>query len=109
MTVENLAPLRWVYENTPRIDKTSVRQNAIWALPNITRQRLGYLVSLNRCDEIKHIFYSTIIIVKLLCDKRETDSLNSRIAIGFLIAEDLAVVGAMRVMSQLDWHVQRVS
>jgi Kef-type K+ transport system membrane component KefB len=44
-------------------------------------------------------FSSTIIIVKLLSDKRELDSLHGRIAVGFLIVQDLAVVIAMMVMS----------
>jgi predicted Kef-type K+ transport protein len=42
-----------------------------------------------------------IIIVKLLSDKRELDSLHGRIAVGFLIVQDLAVVIAMMVMSGL--------
>jgi Kef-type K+ transport system membrane component KefB len=37
-------------------------------------------------------FSSTIIIVKLLSDKREIDSLHGRIAIGFLIVQDIVVV-----------------
>jgi Kef-type K+ transport system membrane component KefB len=44
-------------------------------------------------------FSSTIIIVKLLSDKRELDSLHGRIAVGFLIVQDLAVVIAMMAMS----------
>ena len=44
-------------------------------------------------------FSSTIIIVKLLSDKREVDSLHGRIAIGFLIVQDIAVVIAMVVLS----------
>jgi Kef-type K+ transport system membrane component KefB/Trk K+ transport system NAD-binding subunit len=40
-------------------------------------------------------FSSTIIIVKLLSDKREIDALHGRIAIGFLIVQDLAVILAM--------------
>ncbi|WP_043526578.1 cation:proton antiporter [Litchfieldella xinjiangensis] len=44
-------------------------------------------------------FSSTIIIVKLLSDKREVDSLHGRIAIGFLIVQDLFVVVAMMVLS----------
>lgn len=46
-------------------------------------------------------FSSTIIIVKLLSDKREIDALHGRIAVGFLIVQDLAVVLAMMVMSAL--------
>ncbi|MEQ8517162.1 MAG: cation:proton antiporter, partial [Chromatocurvus sp.] len=44
-------------------------------------------------------FSSTIIIVKLLSDKREVDSLHGRIAIGFLIVQDLVVVIAMMALS----------
>jgi len=44
---------------------------------------------------------STIIIVKLLSDKRELDALHGRIAVGFLIVQDLAVVLAMMGMSAL--------
>ncbi len=40
-------------------------------------------------------FSSTIIIVKLLSDKREVDALHGRIAIGFLIVQDIAVVLVM--------------
>jgi Kef-type K+ transport system membrane component KefB len=46
-------------------------------------------------------FSSTIIIVKLLSDKRELDSLHGRIAVGFLIVQDIAVVVAMMLMSTL--------
>jgi Kef-type K+ transport system membrane component KefB len=46
-------------------------------------------------------FSSTIIIVKLLSDKRELDSLHGRIAVGFLIVQDVAVVIAMMAMSAL--------
>ena len=44
-------------------------------------------------------FSSTIIIVKLLSDKREVDSLHGRIAIGFLIVQEIAVVIAMIALS----------
>lgn len=42
---------------------------------------------------------STIIIIKLLSDKREVDSLHGKIALGFLIIQDLVVVLAMMVLS----------
>jgi Kef-type K+ transport system membrane component KefB len=44
-------------------------------------------------------FSSTIIIVKLLSDKRELDKLHGRIALGFLIVQDIVVVIAMIVLS----------
>jgi Kef-type K+ transport system membrane component KefB len=40
-------------------------------------------------------FSSTIIIVKLLSDKHEVDSLHGRIAVGFLIVQDILVVLVM--------------
>ncbi|MEM1285435.1 MAG: cation:proton antiporter family protein [Pseudomonadota bacterium] len=46
-------------------------------------------------------FSSTIIIVKLLSDKREIDALHGRIALGFLIVQDLVVVIAMIVLSAI--------
>lgn len=62
-------------------------------------------------------FSSTIIIVKLLSDKRELDSLHGRIAVGFLIVQDIAVVLAMMAMSALraggeteaTWHMAALS
>lgn len=46
-------------------------------------------------------FSSTIIIVKLLSDKKEVDSLHGQIAIGFLIVQDLVVVIAMICLSAI--------
>ncbi len=40
-------------------------------------------------------FSSTIIIVKLLSDKKEIDSLHGRIAVGFLIVQDIAAIAAL--------------
>lgn len=46
-------------------------------------------------------FSSTIIIVKLLSDKRELDALHGRIAVGFLIVQDIVVVLAMIFLAAL--------
>jgi Kef-type K+ transport system membrane component KefB len=46
-------------------------------------------------------FSSTIIIVKLLSDKREIDSLHGRVAMGFLIVQDIAVVIALMILGSL--------
>ncbi len=46
-------------------------------------------------------FSSTIIIVKLLSDKKEIDALHGRIAVGFLIVQDIVVVVAMIALSAL--------
>ncbi len=44
-------------------------------------------------------FSSTIIVVKLLSDKREIDALHGRIAVGFLIVQDIVVVLVMIALS----------
>lgn len=44
-------------------------------------------------------FSSTIIVVKLLSDKREIDSLHGRMALGLLIVQDIVVVVVMIVLS----------
>lgn len=64
---------------------------------------MGYLIALTM--GMPHVtaiyvavaltFSSTIIIVKLLSDKREVDSLHGRIAVGFLIVQDIVVVLVM--------------
>lgn len=54
-------------------------------------------------------FSSTIIIVKLLSDKHEVDSLHGRIAIGFLIVQDLVVVLAMMALSAFGLGAQTES
>jgi Kef-type K+ transport system membrane component KefB len=46
-------------------------------------------------------FSSTIIIVKLLSDKKEIDSLHGQIAIGFLIVQDIVVILVMIILSAL--------
>lgn len=46
-------------------------------------------------------FSSTIIIVKMLSDKKEIDKLHGQIAMGFLIVQDIAVILTMIVLTAL--------
>lgn len=62
---------------------------------------LGLDVTTSLYVAVALTFSSTIIVIKLLSDKREVDSLHGRIAIGFLIVQDLVVVFAMMVLSAL--------
>jgi Kef-type K+ transport system membrane component KefB len=63
----------------------------------------GYLIALGLGMEpltalyvaVALTFSSTIIIVKLLSDKRELEQLHGRIAVGFLIVQDIVVVLVM--------------
>ena len=50
-------------------------------------------------------FSSTIIIVKLLSDKKEIDSLHGQIALGFLIVQDIAAILALVGLTSLGSYV----
>ena len=70
---------------------------------------IGYfLVTLMGFDSIQALyisiaitFSSTIIVVKLLSDRREIDQLHGQIAVGFLIVQDLLVIVAMIVIAAI--------
>ena len=55
------------------------------------------------------MFSSTIIVVKLLSDKREIDALHGRIALGVLIVQDIAVVLVMIGLSAFGGETQHAS
>ncbi len=70
---------------------------------------IGYFIGVGLGFSNLHSFYiavaltfsSTIIIVKLLTDKKEIDSLHGQIAIGFLIVQDIVVILVMIVLSTI--------
>lgn len=70
---------------------------------------IGYLIGILLGFTPLHSFYiavaltfsSTIIIVKLLSDKREIDSLHGQIAVGFLIVQDIVVILVMIILSAI--------
>lgn len=62
---------------------------------------LGYDAITSLYIAVALTFSSTIIIVKLLSDKRELDSLHGRVALGFLIVQDIVVVLAMVVLATI--------
>ncbi|MCS7019671.1 MAG: cation:proton antiporter [Cytophagales bacterium] len=70
---------------------------------------IGYCIGLAMGFSHLHSFYiavaltfsSTIIIVKLLSDKKEIDSLHGQIAIGFLIVQDMVVILVMIILSAM--------
>lgn len=74
----------------------------------------GYFIGIALGYEPLHSFYiavaltfsSTIIIVKLLSDKKEIDSLHGQIAIGFLIVQDIVVILVMIVLSAMRQQVE---
>ncbi|CAA0105560.1 Iron transporter MagA [BD1-7 clade bacterium] len=62
---------------------------------------LGLVVTAAVYVAVALTFSSTIIIVKLLSDKREIDQLHGRIAIGFLIVQDIVVILVMIALTAL--------
>lgn len=62
---------------------------------------LGFDVTASIYIAVALTFSSTIIVVKLLSDKRELDSLHGRTALGFLIVQDIVVVLAMITLSAI--------
>jgi len=91
-----------------RLDLQMIRNTGPVAVANGLGQVLftsviGYLIALALgMDSVTALyiavaltFSSTIIIVKLLSDKRELDQLHGRIAVGFLIVQDIVVVLVM--------------
>ena len=62
---------------------------------------LGMTITVAMFVAVALTFSSTIIIVKLLSDKRELDKLHGRIALGILIVQDIVVVLSMLILSSL--------
>jgi len=60
---------------------------------------LGFSILVSVYISIALTFSSTIIITKLLYDKKDIDSLYGKIAIGFLIVQDLVAIIILMVVS----------
>ena len=71
---------------------------------------LGFLITFAFGVDLLAAFYislaltfsSTVIIVKVLSDRREIDSLHGRIALGILIVQDIVVILALTLLSGLE-------
>lgn len=70
---------------------------------------VGFLITMAFGVDLLSAFYislaltfsSTVIIVKVLSDRREIDSLHGRIALGILIVQDIVVIVALTLLSGL--------
>jgi Kef-type K+ transport system membrane component KefB len=71
------------------------------AIGFLIARALGMGVTTSVYVAVALTFSSTIIIVKLLSDKREIDQLHGRIAVGFLIVQDIVVVLALIVLTAI--------
>jgi len=68
---------------------------------------LGFSTTVSIYIAVALTFSSTIIIMKLLSDKNETDTLYGRIAIGFLLVQDLIVILVLIVVASMavEWNI----
>ncbi len=63
---------------------------------------LGFSVVVSAYISIALAFSSTIIIMKLLSDKKDLDSLYGRISVGFLIIQDFIAIAILLVISSIN-------
>ena len=70
---------------------------------------LGLSVTISIYVAIALTFSSTIIIMKLLSDKRELETLYGRISIGFLIVQDFIAIAVLLVISSLNSKISLTS
>jgi Kef-type K+ transport system membrane component KefB/Trk K+ transport system NAD-binding subunit len=91
-----------------KLDLTLIRTTGPVALATglgqiVFTSLIGYIIAISQGMEmltsayvaVALTFSSTIIIVKLLSDKKEIDSLHGQIAIGFLIVQDITAILAL--------------
>ncbi len=62
---------------------------------------VGFSTTVSIYVAIALTFSSTIIVMKLLSDKGDIDSLYGRISVGFLIVQDLVAIAALMVISSM--------
>jgi Kef-type K+ transport system membrane component KefB/Trk K+ transport system NAD-binding subunit len=67
----------------------------------ITYSLLGFSVVASIYISIAVSFSSTIIIVKLLSDKKDLDTLYGRISVGFLVVQDIIAIFILMLLSSL--------
>nr|MBC8495125.1 cation:proton antiporter [archaeon] len=72
------------------------------AIGFIISKLLGLSTIVSLYVAIALAFSSTIIIMKLLSDKKDLESLYGRISIGFLIVQDFIAIGVLLVISSLN-------
>ncbi len=75
---------------------------ALFLVSYILAVSLGYLGIEAAYIGIMVTFSSTMIVMKLLSDKRQLNTLHGRIAVGILLLEDLVAILALSVLSAVD-------
>ncbi len=105
-----------------KLDPHEIRSVGIVAIVTALGQILftgafGYLIALSLGYAPLAAFYigvcltfsSTIVIVKLLSDKKEIDALHSRIAVAVLIVQDIVVILMMIALTAFSGDTQQAS
>ncbi len=79
-----------------------IRSLSMFTLGFIAALVLGFITREAVYIGIIIAFSSTMIVVKLLSDKRELDTLHGRIVVGILLLEDFVAIVALSILTGLD-------
>jgi Kef-type K+ transport system membrane component KefB/Trk K+ transport system NAD-binding subunit len=99
---------------SPKIIKEVGKVSLITGLGQITftsligffiSRLLGYSIIVSLYIALALAFSSTIIIMKLLSDKRDLDKLYGKISIGFLLVQDIVVIIILMVISSFSGNL----
>lgn len=78
----------------------SIQIIAVFALAFMVSSLMGFVAIESVYLGLIVAFSSTMIVVKLLSDKREIDTLHGRIIIGILLLQDIFAIFALSILSQ---------
>ncbi len=73
---------------------------AVFAITFIISTMMGFLAIESAYLGLIVAFSSTMVVVKLLSDKREIDTLHGRIIIGILLLQDIFAIFALSILNQ---------
>ncbi len=80
----------------------TIRSLSMFTLGFIVALILGFVTREALYIGIIIAFSSTMVVVKLLSDKRELDTLHGRIVVGILLLEDLLAILALSILTSLN-------
>ena len=78
----------------------AIQVAAVFVLAFMASVFMGFLTMESIYLGLIIAFSSTMVVVKLLSDKREIDTLHGRIIIGILLLQDIAAIFALSLLSQ---------
>lgn len=80
----------------------TIKSLSMFTIGFIIALTLGFVTKEAAYIGIIIAFSSTMIVIKLVSDKRELDTLHGRIVVGILLLEDLLAILALSILTSLD-------